>query len=396
MDTDDFDVLICGAGMTGATLALLLSRYAKVHHKMPLRVALIEAQPLNYGKHPGFDGRAIALSAGSISVYQGCNFWSQLAPFSEFIQQIHVSDRGHFGHVDMHAKEYGLSELGAVIELSHAGEQLHQALSQLNHVTLFCPATVAKVQASTASIQVKLSDNRVITGKLLVGADGSHSQVAQQMRLNSQLLDFGQSAIIANVACPNPHQHHAYERFTPHGPVALLPMQEQRWSLVWCVPRSQQQHWLNVGDEEFLAGLQKAFGYRVGHFQRVGQRSGYPLILTQRQRVFAQRSVIIGNAAHSLHPIAGQGFNLGIRDAATLAELMVLADDPGEFALLNRYQTQRCQDIETTVGLTSALALGFASTDKLSVIPRNIGLLLMQHSASLKSKLVRQTLGYTQ
>jgi 2-octaprenyl-6-methoxyphenol hydroxylase len=260
-------------------------------------------------------------------------------------------------------------------------------------VTLFCPAKVQQIDSSKALQRVTLTDGRTLEAKLVVGADGGASDVAAQMKLDSNTLDFGQSAIIANVQCNHPHQSRAFERFTEHGPVALLPMQDNRWSLVWCVSHEQVEPLRQCTDEAFLTRLQTMFGYRVGRFEVVGKRDIYPLVLTTRCALFSHRSVIIGNAAHSLHPIAGQGFNLGIRDAATLAQLLKDTEDPGDFALLNRYRMMRREDIATTVGLTSALAIGFSSRDKLSVVARNAALAALAKIPVLKTSLVRQTLG---
>lgn len=389
MQSEHFDILICGAGMAGASLALLLSELSE----KPVRIALVEANPLDYGHHPGFDARAIALSAGSIDIYKQVGIWPELASYAQPIEKIHVCDRGHLGQVSIGRDEYGIEQLGAVIELAHAGRVLHQRLQQRDNITLFCPAKVGQISSSQTHQRVILTDGRTLEAKLVVGADGGASDVAVQMKLDAKTLDFGQSAIIANVQCNLPHQARAFERFTEFGPVALLPMLDNRWSLVWCVSHSQANRLSQCDDAQFLARLQTMFGYRVGRFEIVGKRDVYPLILTTRSALFSHRSVIIGNAAHSLHPIAGQGFNLGIRDAATLAQLLKDAEDPGAFALLNRYRQLRKEDITTTVGLTSALAIGFSSKDKLSVVARNIALVALAKCPELKAPLVRQTLG---
>lgn len=389
MQSENFDILICGAGMAGASLALLLTNFSSRRFK----IALVEANSLDYGHHPGFDARAIALSAGSIDIYKRSGIWSELACYAQPIKQIQVSDRGHLGQVSIHSDEYSIEQLGAVIELAHAGRVLHQRLQQLDNITLFCPAKVQQINSSKAQQQIVLTDGRILSAQLVVGADGGASDVASQMKLDSQTLDFGQSAIIANVQCNHPHQGRAFERFTEHGPVALLPMQDNRWSLVWCVSHGQVEQMRQCLDTAFLARLQTMFGYRVGRFEVVGKRDIYPLVLTTRNALFSHRSVIIGNAAHSLHPIAGQGFNLGIRDAAMLAQLLKDAEDPGVFTLLNRYRQMRREDITTTVGLTSALAIGFSSRDKLSVVARNAALAALAKIPTLKAPLVRQTLG---
>ncbi|MDO6683852.1 MULTISPECIES: 2-octaprenyl-6-methoxyphenyl hydroxylase [unclassified Agarivorans] len=391
---EHFDIAIVGAGMAGASLALALSNQES--GVKPLRIAVIEAAELNFGQHPGFDGRAIALSAGSERWLKQQNLWQSLAPHSCAIEHIHVSDRGHCGWTTLDADEYQLRALGQVIELEHAGREFHQLLAEREQITLFCPHKVKSIEQQQQQVIVELDNQQSITASLLVGADGADSLVGKKIGTQQQH-DFAKFALIANVQAEQALAGRAFERFTDNGPLALLPMTNQRWSVVWSVDAEQAKQLQNLDEDAFLAELQQAFGYRAGRFVGVGARVTYPLVLRYYQRFFAHRMLILGNAAHSLHPIAGQGFNLGLRDVAALAPLILeqwhKEQDLGAHAMLDAYQQQRQADIERTISMTSSLASLFASSDKSSVVPRNVGLMAMQLFPSFKSLLAKQSLG---
>ncbi len=388
-----FDIIIIGAGMTGASLALALSQ---AQTSQPLKIALIEAAELNFGHHPGFDGRAIALSAGSIRWFQQQGLWAEMAPYACAIEHINVSDRGHCGWTTMQADEYHLDALGQVIELEHAGRELHQQLAQRQGISLFCPARVQHIEQSQQQVLLQLDDQQCLSGSLLIGADGADSLVGQQIG-GQQQHDFAKYALIANVQAEQDPAGRAFERFTEQGPLALLPMSKQRWSVVWSLEAEQAKRMQLADDEVFLRELQQAFGYRAGRFNAVGKRAAYPLVLRYYPRLFAHRMLLLGNAAHSLHPIAGQGFNLALRDVADLAPLLLQqwqqGQDLGAHSLLDAYQQLRLQDIERTISMTAGLASVFACSDKSSVIPRNLGLMAMQLCPSIKLLLAKQSLG---
>ncbi|WP_026970912.1 2-octaprenyl-6-methoxyphenyl hydroxylase [Aliagarivorans marinus] len=389
MTGQQFDLVIVGGGMVGASLALGLAHYAP-----KLKLALIEAQPLDFGQHPGFDGRAIALSAGSVNWLKQAQLWDELASFAAPISHIQVSDRGHLGRVDMLPDDYLLDSLGQVIELEHAGRILHQRLSQCPQVTLFCPNAIRSFERTDDSVELELEGGESLSASLLVGADGGNSQVRGWADLTQHHHDFGKVALIANIEGEQAPNGRAFERFTEDGPLALLPMTGQRWSLVWSLSPEQADYYQQCPEHEFLSALQAQVGEQAGAMLRVGQRHCYPLLLRYSPRLFSHRMLVMGNAAHTLHPIAGQGFNLGLRDVAALCKLLADSEqDPGSFALLHAYQQGREQDIQRTVLMTSLLASGFASKDKLSIVARNIGLVAMQHLDCLKVPLVRQSLG---
>jgi 2-octaprenyl-6-methoxyphenol hydroxylase len=394
---EDYDLLIVGGGMAGASLALLVTRQVQSQGQAAPRIAIVEAKPLEYGHHPGFDGRAIALSAGSQQIMKQAHLWDKLAPYAQAIHHIHVSDRGHVGQVSLHAQAYSLESLGQVIELEHAGAVLYQAIAHNPNISLYCPLSVERIETHQECQELVAHDGRRLRGRLLVGADGGFSAVAEYCQLNSETLDFGQNAIIANLESDGAHEQTAFERFTEQGPIALLPMTQNRWSLVWCVNRDAGSALMALRDSAFLAQLQRSFGYRAGRFVKAGRRASYPLALRQVQQVIAHRALVIGNAAQSLHPIAGQGFNLGLRDAWSLAQTIsqhgIVDGDIGRYSLLVDYRNRRQQDVERTVLMTSGLVSLFGNSDKLSVVSRTIALALMQHSMRFQLPLVKQSLG---
>ena len=384
-----FDVIIAGGAMAGGTLALALNQLSQ----QSLSIAVIEAYQPKGGAHPGFDSRAIALSYGTVNTLKRFGLWDDLHAVATPITHIHVSDRSHFGMTDIDHKEANLDALGYVIELADVGQIYQTKISQCEQITQYCPLSVTEVARDQESVSVTLSDGSQLQSKMLVAADGALSTCCEQLGLELDEHDFGQHAVIANVEVSQPHEGRAFERFTTHGPVALLPMSGQRMSLVWCQPPHQVDALLNCSDEQFLEQLQQAFGWRLGKMTRVGQRASYPLVLRTRSQVVSHRFAIVGNAAQTLHPIAGQGFNLGIRDVASLAEELTHGDALGSYQQLTRYKTRREHDRQMTIGLTSSLVHLFSNDLPTLSVGRNVGLALMDNCAQLKAPLLKRTLG---
>lgn len=397
-----YDVVINGGGMAGAVLALGLSKLNRAHGQ-PLRIAVIEHANPSLDQHPGFDARSIALAAHSRELLAELELWSLLDDLATPIKAIQVTDQGHVGQLNLNASDYALPALGYVVELQSVGGRLYQTLQNNPHIELLCPAQIARWQQQAERVAITLKDNRELTTQLLVGADGSHSLIAAQLKLERRQFDYQQSAIIANVQTQLPHQGRAFERFTAQGPLALLPMSEGRSSLVWCVSPARAAALLSMSELAFIEALQQEFGYRLGKITRAGQRSCYPLHLNELKRPWHHRVVLVGNAAHLLHPIAGQGFNLGLRDvAALLGEIRQgLSDasdndcmvDLGGYALISRYGQSRLADQTELVAITSALAILFSNSDPLLAKGRNLGLILMAACTSLKSKLAWRAMG---
>ncbi|MFP1830364.1 2-octaprenyl-6-methoxyphenyl hydroxylase [Lonsdalea quercina] len=389
-------ILIVGGGMAGATLALAISTLS--HGK--ITVDLIESRDPQDRLHPGFDARAIALSEGTRQQLETIGIWPALADAATPITTVHVSDRGHAGYVYLHARDYHVDALGYVVELHEAGKRLFSLLEHAPGVRLHCPATVVNVERDADGATLTLDNGDALRGQLLIAADGSRSQLAFSAGIRWQEHPYDQVAVIANVVTSEPHCGRAYERFTPHGPLALLPMSQGRSSLVWCHPQARQSEVDGWNDDTFRRQLQLAFGWRLGAITDVGERHSYPLALRTAERHISHRLALVGNAAQTLHPIAGQGFNLGLRDVMTLAETLVDAvsrgEDPGSYTVLDRYEQRRQPDRQTTVAITDGLVRIFANAYLSMEVARNLGLMAMNSLPVLRDSLARRTLGWVE
>jgi len=389
-------IIIAGGGMAGATLALAVSHLTQGK----LAVTLIEAQEPASRTHPGYDGRAIALAEGSSQQLSAINLWPALKECATPITHVHVSDRGHASFVSLDAEDYQIPALGHVVELHDIGQRLFKLLQKAPGVRVICPAKVAKVERTQQQVSVLLDNGESLTAQLLVAADGSRSAVAASCGVQWRTQDYQQLAVIANVSTAQPHQGRAFERFTEHGPLALLPMSQGRSSLVWCHPLSQQARVDGWNDRQFLDELQKAFGWRLGRFTHVGRRHSYPLALQSASQHVSHRLALVGNAAQTLHPIAGQGFNLGIRDVMSLAETVAAAwraqQDVGSYSVLQRYQQRRQPDAAATIGITDSLVRLFANRYTPLVLGRNLGLMVMDSLPLARNLLAERTLGWVE
>ncbi|WP_158783940.1 2-octaprenyl-6-methoxyphenyl hydroxylase [Pantoea sp. BAV 3049] len=389
-------IVIAGGGMAGATLALAISHLTK--GKMP--VTLVEALAPDSRAHPGYDGRAIALAEGTCQQLVAINLWPVLKECATAIIDVHVSDRGHASFVSLEAKEYAISALGQVVELHDVGQRLFALLKKAPGVRLCCPAKVSGVVRTQQQVSVTLDNGETLEAQLLVAADGSRSAVAASCGIQWQAQDYQQVAVIANVSTQQPHNGRAFERFTEHGPLALLPMSGGRSSLVWCHPLADKEQVDGWSDRHFLDELQKAFGWRLGHFTQVGQRHSYPLQLQASSQHVSHRLALVGNAAQALHPIAGQGFNLGIRDVMSLAETVAAAwrsgQDVGSYNILQQYQQRRQPDAAATIGMTDSLVRLFANRYTPLVVGRNLGLMAMDSLPLVRNLLAERTLGWVE
>lgn len=386
----NYDIVIAGGAMAGMTLALALNESSQGK----LKVAVVEAYKTEHSEHPGFDSRCIALSFGTVQVLQKYSLWKTIQPLATAIKFINVSDRHHAGMTDIRASDLSVDALGYVVELEHVGREFQKKVDKIDNIELICPDSVESIERSSDLVKVALSSGNQFQAKLLVAADGAGSTCCELMSMTYSEHAFEQTAVIANVVPHQQHDHRAFERFTEYGPIALLPLSDNRMSLVWCMSPEQAQVVMTHSDEEFLAELQSEFGWRVGEFTQVGQRASYPLSLRSRVQNVSHRFAIVGNAAQTLHPIAGQGFNLGIRDVASLVEeVETYLEDPGSYEVLARFRSRREDDRLSTIQLTSSLVHLFSNDLPALRVARNLGLFAMDNLPPLKAPLLRRTLG---
>jgi len=381
-----FDIVIAGGGMVGASLALALGSYGG-------RIAVVDQR---FATHvpSSLDVRSTALNAGSKRFFATLGLWPQVREFAAPIKHIHVSDRGHFGAARLSADEYELEALGYVVENHRVHALLTDSLAGTVNVDTM-DATVTGVQASAEGVTVSAED-LVLHAGLLVIAAGARGGLSTQLGMQSHEHSYAQSAIVANVLAARPRAGVAFERFTASGPVALLPLGGARYAVVMTVAAAQEEQLLACPEREFLARLQAVFGWRLGRFMRVGKRAAFPLSLVQTRRQITQRTVLVGNAARTLHPVAGQGFNLALRDVTELARLLHSepgVEDPGCPALLEEFAARRRADQRSTTATTDLLVKTFGSTFAPLVVARSAGLVLMDLLPPLRHWFARRSMG---
>ena len=404
-----FDVAIVGGGMVGISLALLLAE------QPGLKILLIESLTMNL--HSGtqssysssFDARSTALSWASRKIYQSVGLWDRLRLHLSEIKQIHVSDRGHSGLTRMTAEDANVEALGYVVENRWLGSVLIEQLS-LSGVEVQMDSAVAKLKPLSSGMQLDLhrgaasngkSENHLVKARLVVIADGADSQTAQKLGIFSDTTSYNQTAIIANIGLENAHNGIAYERFTDQGPMAMLPLSDyegqHRSALVWARPTENAEQLMASSNADFLQSLQKNFGYRLGRLKIGGERVSYPLSLGLASEQVRQNVVLMGNSAHSLHPVAGQGFNLSLRDAATLASTVQRARingrSIGSLEVLEEYYQQQLGDQRNTLMFSDSLTKSFGHSSLLTTLGRNSGLLTLDLIPGLRKRFARFGMG---
>ena len=397
------DVAIVGGGLVGASLAIALQA-------SNLRVALIESVAADAAAQPSFDDRTTALGNGTRKIFEALDLWRELAPTAAPITHIHVSDAGRYGFARLAAAEHDLDAFGYVLTNRSIGAVLRGRLAQCANLELRMPARCTRVEIFDDHARLETEPGaRPLVAKLVVAADGAQSQVRLAAGLPAEVEDYAQVAVVAHVAAARPADGTAYERFTPQGPFAVLPLADGHYGVVWTLTPEAAARVLALSDAEYLAALQAEFGWRVGRFLRVGRRNSYPLKLTRAQDIVGRRVVLIGNAAQGLHPVAGQGFNLGLRDAATLAEVLtalpvatsadvgavdVGAVDVGAAHVLEDFRARRSADRAGMLRFTDGLVKLFGDQRPGIPFARDLGLLLFDLSPTAKQAMSRVSYGF--
>lgn len=383
------DIAIVGGGLVGSSLAIALEGCG-------FRVALIEAALPRVSEQPSYDERNLALARASINALEALGVWAHIESKPAEIERIHISRRGDFGAVKLDAGKLGLPAFGAVLPARELGNALLDRLDECSTLDRIAPAQLVGVDSHPDRIDLSLragDGERRLSTRLLVGADGTGSFVREDAGIGVQRTDYAQSAFVTTVTTERALNGTAYERFTDSGPVALLPMAKNRAGLVLSVPADDSERVAALDDAAFLALVDERFGYRVGRLSRPGKRTPYPLARVLADRLTAHRTVLVGNAAQTVHPLGAQGFNLGLRDALSLSELLIAAKqesaDPGSGDLLARYGERRTPDREATTSFSDDLvrlmgndflplralrSLGFAALDRLTPLKRRVAL----------------------
>lgn len=406
------DVAIVGGGLVGASLACALA-------PLGLRITLIEAVPPQAAAQPSYDDRTLALSESSCRILQGLGIWPALENRATPIREIRVTERNRPGLVILDPRELGMERFGCVVEAREFGTAVQGVLAGLSGVEVICPAQVTAVETVTADVRIAFQrdgQDHDLHARLLVGADGAESVVRTALGIAVERHDYGQTAIICNVTPEKGHEGRAWERFTPTGPFAVLPHINGRCGLVWCVASAEADSMLQLPDDEFLQRAQAQFGNALGAWRKLGKRSAYPLRLVRAATDVGPRSLLLGNAAHAIHPLGAQGFNLGLRDVAVLAELLAellaghLAEpgavpaaagngqesenDIGAADLLQRYSAWRAPDQAGTIGYSDGLARLYANPGLMAGMARGFGLLAHALIPPLRRQLAIRAMGY--
>ena len=384
------DVAIVGGGMVGASLALALQGTA-------LKIALIEAVAPESAAQPSFDDRTTALGNGARRILDTLGVWPQIAARAGAIRGIHISDAGRFGFARLEASQHQLTAFGYTVSNRHIGAVLWQSLRAHGRIALLCPARTLEARLTADGAWLRIADAAGIEtdlrAALIVAADGAHSLIKQAAGIASSEDDYQQVAV-ANIRTDAPAGGIAYERFADAGPMALLPRACGGYTVVWTLAPDRAAALKDCEPALFCEQLQVAFGWRVGRIREVGRRAAYPLALVRALEATATRVALIGNASQALHPIAAQGFNLGLRDAAVLAELIAAAADPGAPDLLAEFAARRADDRRGMIGFTDNLVKLFGDRRAGMIAARNLGLLLFDLSAPAKQALARLSFGF--
>ncbi|MCP4951598.1 MAG: 2-octaprenyl-6-methoxyphenyl hydroxylase [Proteobacteria bacterium] len=382
---------IIGGGLVGASLACAL-------RPLDLDVTVLEETPLESGAQPSFDERTIALTYGSRKILEAIGIWDLIAPEAGDIKRIHVSNRGHAGFTRLDRNDIGTEALGYVVPTRAIGKALIDELHRSPKINFQCPSRAERIHISPAlnNVTTETTDGTV-SSSLVVLADGGRSPATTMIDVNKKIKKYSESALVGIVGVDRNHNGTAFERFTEYGPLALLPLVNQGFALAWTLPEHDALAMTNLPTEEFLSLLQDSFGDRAGFFTACNRLTTYPLSQVEIESPVSDRCVAVGNAAHIVHPVAGQGFNLGLKDIAYLSEAIAKATlenaDIGETSFLQRYADNRRDQTRRVLRFTDGLLQLFANEIPGLRVARNIGLNLIEIIPPAKRFLLRRTVG---
>jgi len=392
----EYDLVIIGGGLTGASLAVALA-------DSDYRVAVVEAFEVDDAAQPSYDERTIALTYSARHIFNQLGIWEQhIAADACAIKSIHISNKGHLGLSQLSHRDAGTPALGYVVPTRTLGQALTGALKTAYNIDFYCPYQAHKVALNGATAHINIADrdaekSHQLHAQLVVLADGGRSPLLADLGFKAEQHPYAQSALLSIVRSNIPHQNKAYERFMEHGPLALLPMTDQRFAVVWTVSPEQLETLSQLSDEDYLQRLQAAFGTRAGLFSQPSERKAYPLARSVLKQPYSERIVVLGNAAHTVHPVAGQGFNLGLRDVAALAEQLLNSSgqstDIGALPFLDRYSQSRQRDTQNVSRFTDGLLKIFSHPSPLIGVGRNLGLAAVENLPFVKRALLRTSMG---
>lgn len=388
----DYDLVIVGGGLAGNCLALALK-------DTELRIAIVEANTREQLHASPAGDRALALAAGTVMMLNGLDIWQGISHAATAIKHIHISDRGHFGKTRLSAQKEHIDALGYVITARDIETYVANLVDEAG-IELISPTRIVGLMSGDDEVCISLKkghDSLTVSARLLVGADGGLSSVRKLLDITQQTTEYGQTALVTTVKSTIPNKNTAFERFTASGPLALLPIAKNQSAVVW-TRTSEDANELMLGSEaDFLTELQQCFGFKLGELSLTAPRRAFPLSLIRAEKMVAGRAVIIGNAVHQLHPVAGQGFNLGLRDVVCLAEMLIKqheqSKDIGAADFLKAYAISRKKDHDRTIGFTDAVVKIFSNEWLALAVVRNIGLALLDHIPPAKTLLTRHAMG---
>jgi 2-octaprenylphenol hydroxylase len=384
-----YDVIINGGGMVGATLACLLAQAGR-------DVAVIEAfEAKPFSKDDEYDLRVSAISRASQKALIKAGAWDDiLAMRASPYEAMNVWDEAGDGNVRFEASELGEPDLGHIIENRIIQLGLAKAIQGLESATLYQPNKLQSFVVSADKVVVKLDNNKEISAPLLVGADGANSQVRQQAGIDFERDDYGQSGLVAVVKTEKSHEFTAWQRFQSTGPLAFLPLSDGSSSIVWTLPSDRADYYLSLSKNDFKAALAEALDYKLGNITKVSKRAAFPLKGSQAESLIADRIALVGDAAHTIHPLAGQGVNLGLKDAVELAnKLIQTSGDLGSHKLLRRYERARRGDNLLTMRAMEGFRLLFGHSASPVKTVRNAGMNLFNQIPNIKNEVMRRAMG---